>query len=324
MALVQDGIRSIVQQLRLRELAAAASDAIESVLGWLLPAETVQRLSAAIHLEQLVRATMYTAIMVGGLFLLFFTLERLAGKKGSYRSRNFARDVLYAFFYQGGFYSILIWAAIANAMEGRLEFLKIGVFASLPAPVHWILYWLVVDFITYWWHRWLHSSETLWAFHSVHHNAEDMSFISSYRLHPFEQIAQNVIMVAPLLVMGIPPLAWPPLYAMMMMLEAAQHSALDWGYGKAYYLVVSPRFHSVHHSIDPRHHHRNFSKILSFWDFLFGTGLHVEHRPPKFGVDGLPVPRSLRAQLVAPFQILLRRRRYAGASVSPSRTPAET
>lgn len=325
LALAQDGIHRLVERLRLPELAAAGSRAIESVLGLILPAQTVRRLSDAIQLEFLVNATIHTIILVGGLFVVFATLERLTRAKGtSYRSPTFMRDVLYALFYQGGFYSILLWAAIANALTGRLDFLKIEVLAGLPGPLHFVLYWLVVDFITYWWHRWLHSSETLWAFHSIHHNQEDMSFISSYRLHPFEQLAQNFIMVAPLLVIGIPTFRWPPLFAIMVMLEAAQHSALDWGYGRAYYLVVSPRFHSVHHSTDPRHHHRNFSKILSIWDFLFGTGLHVERRPERFGVDGLPVPRSIRAQLVAPFQILFRRRTYAGASVSPTRKPAET
>lgn len=324
MLLAQDSVRRAVEKAGLPGLGAAATRAIETALGWVLPAESVRRFSDAIQLELLVHATIHTMVLVGGLFVVFLALERLTRSKGSaYRSPIFMRDVLYAFFYQGGFYTILIWAAVTNLLGDYLGFLRIGVLTTLPAPVHWILYYLAVDFITYWWHRWLHSSEFLWAFHSVHHNQEDMSFISSYRLHPFEQFAQNLIMVVPLLVMGVPTFRWLPIWATMVMLEAAQHSALDWGYGKAYFLVVSPRFHAVHHSTDPRHHHRNFSKILSVWDFLFGTGLWIDRRPAKFGVDGLPVPRSMWGQLIAPFQILWRRRSYAGASVSPTRRPVE-
>jgi len=322
MTLGQD-VRQTVRALGLPDLAVAMTRAIEQALSWVLPDAAVQRLSEAIQLPLLVKSSFYTAILVGGLFIAFALLERLTHARGSpYRSKVFAQDVLYAFFYQGGFYVITLWAAATNLLGNRLAFLKIEVLAVLPGPVHWLIYYLAVDFITYWWHRWLHSSETLWAFHSVHHSQENMSFISSYRLHPIEQLTQSLIMVVPLLIMGTPTWTWLPLYSAMVILEAAQHSALDWGYGKAYYLIVSPRFHAVHHSVDPRHHHRNFSKILSIWDFLFGTGLKVDERPRRFGVDGLPVPRSIFEQLVSPFRILLRRRSLPGASVSPTRTPA--
>lgn len=325
MMLAQLDVRLTVRRLGLPEVAASMTRAIETALGWVLPDATVQRLSEAIQLPLLVKASFYTAILVVGLFIAFTTLERLSRAKGSpYRSRVFVQDVLYAFFYQGGFYAITLWAVAANLLGTRLDFLRIEAFAHLPGPVHWVIYWVLVDFITYWWHRWLHSSATLWAFHSVHHSQEEMSFISSYRLHPIEQLTQNLIMIVPLLIMGVPTWTWLPLYGVMVMFEAAQHSALDWGYGKAYYLVVSPRFHAVHHSVDPRHHHRNFSKIFSVWDFLFGTGLTVNERPRRFGVDGLPVPGSILEQLLLPFRILLRRRPYPGASVSPTRTPAAT
>ena len=322
MILAQD-FRSTVRALGLHDLAASISHGIEAGLDLVLPAATVQRLSEAIHLPQLVRSSLYTAVLVVGLFIAFATLELLTRSKGSqYRSWVFGQDVLYAFFYWGGFYAVTLGAAVANVLGTRLDFLKIEALAHLPAPLHYALYMLVVDCIVYWWHRLQHSSETLWAFHSVHHTQEEMTFISSFRLHPVEQMIQGLTLVVPALIMGVPTFAWLPIYAFMYFLEFAQHSALDWGYGKAYFLLVSPRFHAVHHSVDPRHHHRNFSKILSVWDFLFGTGLVVAERPVRFGVDGLPIPRSIFEQLMAPFRILLRRRALPGASVSPTRTPA--
>ena len=264
---------------------------------------TVARLVDAIQLPAIVRSSMQTFVLVGGLFVVFFVAEQLAGAgRSHYRTRVFARDVTYAFFYQGGAYAVLIWAVIANALGDRLEFLRIEALASLPGPVHWVLYWVLVDFITYWWHRLLHSWGPLWALHSVHHSQTEMSFISSYRLHPLEQIFQNLIMVVPLLVMGVPTFRWLPLYAVMMLFEAAQHSALPWGYGSLHRVFVSPLFHSVHHSSDPKHHNRNFAKILSFWDFLFGTGIQESARPSRLGVDGMPIPASLWQQLVAPFR----------------------
>jgi sterol desaturase/sphingolipid hydroxylase (fatty acid hydroxylase superfamily) len=37
------------------------------------------------------------------------------------------------------------------------------------------------------------------------------------------------------------------------------------------YVLVTPQFHRVHHSIEPRHRDRNFGLTFSIWDHLFGT-----------------------------------------------------
>lgn len=308
MLLLDDAFSRVDQLLRLRELSVWLADGIAWLLGLVLSPEGVTRLAAAVHLSELARSTVTTLVVLAWIFPVIFLCEVLTrADRSHYVSRTFAQDMVYVFFYQGGFYAILVWSALANAFEPRVEFLKINVLAALPAPVHWLLYWVIVDFITYWWHRALHTWKPLWAFHSVHHTQEKMSLISSYRLHPLEQIGQNLIMVVPLMVLGVPTFRWLPLYAAMNVMEAAQHSALDWTYGRGYYLLVSPRFHSLHHSIESRHYNRNFSKIFSIWDFLFGTGVYEAARPARIGVDGLPVPRTLWAQLIAPFRILFGR-----------------
>lgn len=314
----------LTDALRLHAPASAVEDALRAVAGLVASPEAVARAAAAVRLHELVRSSLQTAVLVGGLFAVFAVAERLAGRGTRWASRVFAQDVTYAIFYQGGFYAILVWAAIANAVEPRLDALRIGALARLPGPVHWVLYWVAVDFITYWWHRLLHSWGPLWAIHSVHHTQEEMSFISSYRLHPVEQVAQNLLMVAPLLVMGVPTWRWLPLYATMVLFEAAQHSALPWDFGRAHRVFVSPVFHAVHHSADPRHHNRNFAKILSLWDFVFGTGVQEAAPPTRLGVDGLPVPRTLGAQLAAPFRILWRSDRMGGPSAIGAAARAAT
>lgn len=322
MIIQADSISRFVGLFRLRELSAAAADGVTALLGQVVPPEAAARFAAAVQLPDLIRATLNTVVLVAILLTVIYLLEVLnRADRTSYFSRTFLQDLLYALFYQGGFYTILIWSAIANALGPRLDFLKIEVLSGLPGPVHWVLYWITVDFITYWWHRMLHTWAPLWAFHSVHHSQEKMSFISSYRMHPFEQIGQNLIMVVPLLVLGVPTFRWLPLYAAMNIFEAAQHSALNWGYGRGYFVFVSPRFHSVHHSTDPKHYNRNYAKILSLWDFLFGTGVFEEHRPARLGVEGLPVPRSIKEQLAAPFRILSRRQERGAEAVAAAPTP---
>lgn len=303
-----DGVGQLIALLHLRQIAAAMAGGVTWLLGLAAGPELAQRFALAIQLDMLARGTVYSLILIGGLFAVTYVLETVTGaSRAAYAGRSFRQDVLYALFYQGGFYQVLLWSAVASAMESRLSFLKVELLASLPAPLHWLLYWIAVDFITYWWHRLLHSWGPLWAIHSVHHSQLEMSFISSYRLHPLEQLMQNIVMVVPLLIMGVPTSRWLPLMVVMALLEGLQHSALDWGYGRAYRVLVSPRFHALHHSSDARHHNRNFSKILSVWDFLFGTAVREDRRPETLGVEGMPVPRTLAAQLVAPFRLMGRR-----------------
>jgi sterol desaturase/sphingolipid hydroxylase (fatty acid hydroxylase superfamily) len=300
-----DGLRQISALLHLREIAGAIADGVVWLVSLATSPEFANQFAAAVQLDMLARATVYTLVLIGGLFAVVFVLERATGSKQvAYGGRTFRQDVLYALFYQGGFYNVLLWSALANAMQDNLAFLKLDVLAGLPGPVHWILYWLCVDFLTYWWHRWLHTSKFMWSIHSVHHSQPEMSFISSYRMHPLEQLMQSAIMVVPLLIMGVPTFRWLPLVALMAVLEGVQHSALNWSYGRAFYVLVSPRFHALHHSSDPRHYNRNFAKILSVWDFVFGTGVREDTRPERLGVEGLPVPLTIWAQLLAPFRIM--------------------
>jgi sterol desaturase/sphingolipid hydroxylase (fatty acid hydroxylase superfamily) len=315
----------LVELMRPRNLAGPISNGIASVLELVFPAASVARFGAAVRLEELVRMTLATVVFVGGLFVVVFALEYFSGAKGpSYRSRVFRQDVVYTLFYHGGFYNMFFWAGLANAFDKQLAFLRFGALAGLPGPIHWALYWIAADLLYYWIHRWQHAWGPLWAIHSVHHTQEEMTFATTFRFHPLDQLTNGLLSAIVLSVIGVPTFFWLPLYAAMQVFDAVQHSSLTWGYGRAYRVLVSPRFHSFHHSADPRHHNRNFSKIFSFWDFLFGTAVEGQRRPDRLGVDGLPVPRTLVAQLLAPFRILFRSRRrepVAAATAGPAPTP---
>jgi sterol desaturase/sphingolipid hydroxylase (fatty acid hydroxylase superfamily) len=183
--------------------------------------------------------------------------------------------------------------------------MKVDLLAQLPPAAGFFLYWIIADFLGYWIHRLQHHNRVLWAFHAVHHAPEQMSFLTSFRLHPIEQLVTNVIMIGPLLVLGIPTVNWLPLVLLQNAFEFAQHSELRWSYGPWYKVMVSPTFHAFHHSTDRAHYDKNFGKILSVWDFLFGTAVQGD-RPSRFGIEGTVIPERLSSQLVAPFRIVAR------------------
>jgi len=115
------------------------------------------------------------------------------------------------------------------------------------------------------------------------------------------------LFVAFVWVLGLPTKTWLPLYVLATALQALHHSELNWRFGPLYRLVVSPTFHSIHHSADPKDHNKNLGQMLSIWDYLFGTAASHAERPARYGVDGLDMPESLTRQLVVPFRNLVRR-----------------
>lgn len=317
MILQSSAASQLSQWLHTREIAGALAQGVTWLVGLILPADAAARLVASVQLEVLARVAVSTAIFIGGLFALFFVLEYFhGGTRTVYRSRVFAQDVVYTLFYHGGFYKMLIWSGLANLLHSRLAFLQIDALAMLPGPVHWVLYWVVTDFLYYWIHRWQHAWAPLWAIHSVHHSQEQMTFASTFRFHPLDFLTNDLLSVLPLMVLGVPTFSWLPLYVGMQVFDAAQHTSLNWGFGRAYRVFVSPRFHAYHHSADPEHHNRNFSKIFSVWDFVFGTAIEAECRPERFGVEGMPVPRTMWQQLMVPFVALLRRPRAASSAAN--------
>jgi sterol desaturase/sphingolipid hydroxylase (fatty acid hydroxylase superfamily) len=272
--------------------------------------------AALIHFGQLARSTAYATAIYTGFLLAAILLESRAGADSSrYRTRSFFNDVLYTLFYKGGFYSVLLLAAVTNALEPRLGFLQLNLFRQLPWPVGLLTFWVAGDFVTYWWHRLQHANRFLWAFHSVHHSQEQLTLFSAARRHPLETLSMNVLLYFVIfhLVLGIPTRGWMPLEACITVVVAFQHAQLEWRYGPLARVLVSPRFHAFHHSTEPAHANANFGFLFSSWDYLFGTAVPEQPRPARYGVEGLEMRETIGSQLVTPFRLLWRWRRAAPA-----------
>jgi sterol desaturase/sphingolipid hydroxylase (fatty acid hydroxylase superfamily) len=52
------------------------------------------------------------------------------------------------------------------------------------------------------------------------------------------------------------------------------------------YLVVTPRYHQVHHSNAAAHYRANMGSLLTIWDRIFGTYLNPAEikQPLSFGI----------------------------------------
>jgi sterol desaturase/sphingolipid hydroxylase (fatty acid hydroxylase superfamily) len=255
--------------------------------------------------------------VLSALFVVIFLLELVTGGNvRRYWTRNFRTDLLYGVFYYGGIYNVLIYAPLAAAMTLFLPAWNFRLLEYLPGPVAFVLYWVAADAAGYWIHRWQHHNPILWELHKVHHAQTEMTFVTSFRNHALEQVISNVILFIPLMILGLPLWYWAPVYLLQVGFESVQHADLKFRYGRLYPVLVSPVFHAIHHSPERARHDSNYGKILSVWDYLFGT-ISVGERPARYGLIGVDMPVSFWGTMAEPFVALWQKRNILFASDRP-------
>ena len=224
-----------------------------------------------------------------------------------------------------GLFITLNYAAVATVTALTLARL-VGLETPLPdahLPVlSALVVFLAADLAIYWYHRWHHEHTALWAIHALHHSAEEMSPVTAFRHHPiygllgvvvlsgFVGLAQGLAMVVILGSVDAATLAGTNLFAAVLNLGLAnlRHSHIQLRFpGWLEHVLISPAQHQVHHSVDPRHHNRNYGEVLALWDWLFGTlYISLPGETIRFGLGdsaGLPLPQphpTFRAALAEP------------------------
>lgn len=146
---------------------------------------------------------------------------------------------------------------------------------SLPEnPLLMVIIWLLlVDLANYITHILMHRSNLLWSFHKFHHASTEMNIITGSRVSVAEQSFNDLAIVLILSVLiGLPDISIVlAVIVIRQTIDLLQHSDLPWDFGYLGTIVVSPRFHRLHHSSEVRYHNCNYGNIFSLWDYIFGT-----------------------------------------------------
>lgn len=146
--------------------------------------------------------------------LFFFGLEII--KPWRTKQKVFRKDFWLDFFYMFFnffLFSLIIYNAASDVVvnlfnDGIKSVTGFDLQVSNPMrtwPMWAILLvgFVVRDFVQWWIHRLLHSSEKLWQFHKVHHSVEQMGFAAHLRYHWMENIVYRSIEYLPLALLGI-------------------------------------------------------------------------------------------------------------------------
>ncbi|MEI9991622.1 MAG: sterol desaturase family protein [Rhizomicrobium sp.] len=179
----------------------------------------------------------------------------------------------------------------------------------------------------YWLDHYLkHRVPLLWEFHRVHHTAETLSPLTTFRMHPVDSlIFADILALAigltdgaarHLLGAGAQQWGWSGTNAILLVFVFAivhlQHSHIDMRFsGWLGRLVLSPGHHQIHHSTRPEHFNGNLGSCLAIWDWMFGTLVLPGTRgtPLRFGADvqgDRYAPHTLAGGLALPFMRALK------------------
>jgi len=175
--------------------------------------------------------------------------------------------------------------------------------AAQPGWLQFIEIFLLSDFLSYVFHRCLHSNRFLWRLHSVHHSSHHLDWLANVRLHPLEKTLGDCFQFLPIFALGFSD-ACIALYVIVLGFQSfLNHANIQISFGPLRWIVVSPQFHHWHHGDDPAVYNRNFGQHLVFFDLLFGTAhIPAEHvMPTLYGVRE-QVPDDFWSQLVYPFR----------------------
>jgi sterol desaturase/sphingolipid hydroxylase (fatty acid hydroxylase superfamily) len=250
------------------------------------------------------RATLLTIVTYSGLVVVFAALERILYRRrvARYATRPVVNDYLYCIFFNGGYFSLLVYPLVQGT-QAALAPLKLDILPHMPLALATVTFYVVADFAFYWAHRLLHT-KYFWPFHSVHHSQKEMTYLTTSRFHVIDVIVLTLVTAVPATIIGWPAASIAAVGIVLSLQDKLQHSAIEWTFGPLYPVVVSPRYHRIHHSADAAQFGRNYSRVLPMWDHLFGTANEDAQRPEVVGVAGLEMPERLSIHFLIPFRTL--------------------
>jgi sterol desaturase/sphingolipid hydroxylase (fatty acid hydroxylase superfamily) len=225
----------------------------------------------------------FSVIMASGTVAAGFFLALLAGEyarplRTPTQSKARRVAISLAFATTGAAATALAYPPVVLSALRMGEHYRIGLlrWAHSPPALSALLAFVLLDYSLWIWHRLTHRVPLLWRFHAAHHADLDLDVLTAWRFHFGELLASVPFRGATVIAVGVdlgPLLFWE--FAVLVCvqfhhsnvrLSARLEQVLRW-------VLVTPRLHGIHHSVETDDLTSNFGTILSVWDRL-----HRMHR----------------------------------------------
>ena len=139
---------------------------------------------------------------------------------------------------------------------------------------------LVIDISLWIRHSFVHKF--LWSFHAVHHSAKELTWLTTRRLHPLDQIVMGLIDCVILYVIGFSAEGMIGALIIKDLNNLFVHSNIVLDYPKPLkYIFVSPNMHRWHHATEKEAHDKNYCVVFAFVDYVMGTFYVPDNALPK-------------------------------------------
>lgn len=172
----------------------------------------------------------------------------------------------------------------------------------------------------YWTDHYLkHRIPVLWELHKVHHTAEVLTPITTFRMHPLDTfVFGNILAVTAAVGNGFIAYAFGDttyqyalsgtniiLVVFIHLYVHLQHTHIWIAFrGALGRIFLSPAHHQIHHSTNPIHFNKNLGSCLAVWDWLFGT-LHIPEKNREklvFGIEPAQADaHTITGEFIRPF-----------------------
>jgi sterol desaturase/sphingolipid hydroxylase (fatty acid hydroxylase superfamily) len=217
-------------------------------------------------------------------------------------------DIAYTLLHRLGLFRLALFFTVDPLWDALVAELRL---AGLPAwsidgmwpgvtdaaLVSFVIYLVLFDFVDYGLHRAQHRFGWWWQLHALHHSQRQMTLWSDNRNHLLDDTLRDSLFVIVALGIGIPPGQFVAVVAVTQLVESLSHANVRLSFGQlGESLLVSPRFHRVHHGIGIGHESagpgslggHNFAVLFPVWDALFRTARWHDAPGPTGIRDQLP------------------------------------
>jgi sterol desaturase/sphingolipid hydroxylase (fatty acid hydroxylase superfamily) len=223
-------------------------------------------------------------------------------------ARGHVQDACYLFLYALAIAPFMTLLSVGSAvlLGGHLAWLQGTLTAHWPGWAIVVTTLVAMDLCNWLAHWGDHRVGALWRLHALHHSQQELSVLTSFRQHPLMHTTGFLLATVPVLVLaGEHPLA-PVLITVYVCLGTLPHANLRWSYGPLKWVLVSPAYHRLHHSVERQD--LNLGVVLTVWDVLARRALFPERgmTPCRTGLPDTAVPLEQRTARARPVRMLAR------------------
>ncbi|WP_373990838.1 sterol desaturase family protein [Duganella sp. BuS-21] len=225
------------------------------------------------------------ALELALLFLVLRPLESMIPAQAMSDRRARWNDFLYTVLHRIGLFPVLVFFTLDPLLDSVAGALRFDGFQPFNLEALWpgisplgsfFVYFVVLDFFDYWYHRASHTYNWWWALHGLHHSQQNLNLWSDNRNHVLDDLLRDVYMGVIALGIGVEPAQYVVLVSVSRIVQSLQHANVRIHFGwLGERLLVSPRYHRMHHAIGVGHEGRqggcNFAVLLPLWDMVFRT-----------------------------------------------------